>query len=453
MRTLAFTLTCSLCLAAAGPHPAAKAPEHFTKNQGTATLLNGFTQGWGLPGPLVEVSPGTFAGLALLSGQSGRAFTLTSQGVLTSIYTFPGSAQLYSSIIQAVNGRLYGSQFNPNVNFSLNLAGSIQTYPQVLPDPPRMAVQTVTGEIYGTVSDFAGLANNSFVAMTLSGVTTVLHAFTTQEGIPYGYPILASDGNFYGISGIGNQYQSTSSQVYRATPQGAVSILATYPDGRPNYAPGSFPETLLQANNGKLYGVASLGGSNRAGAIFELSLSGTYKVLHEYNDRAVGVPTFLMQASDGNLYGATAGPGVASLFKITLDGQFQTYYVMNNPNIGTCTCWLTQGSDGLLYGTTQNGGPSGAGTAWTWNLGLPAPLPALKGSAPSSGAAGTKVTLYGYNLLGATAVSFNGTPATTLSNISANYVSATVPPGATTGPITVTTPNGSSTSTGVFTVE
>jgi uncharacterized protein (TIGR03437 family) len=63
------------------------------------------------------------------------------------------------------------------------------------------------------------------------------------------------------------------------------------------------------------------------------------------------------------------------------------------------------------------------------------------------------VTLYGDDLLGATAVSFNGTPATTFSNISANYVNVTVPSGATTGLVTVTTPNGRSTSTGVFTVE
>ena len=142
---LALTLAvAAVCLAAAS------GPDNFTTNQGTMTLLNAFTQGWGLPGPLVEVSPGTFAGLARLSGQSGRAFMLTTQGVLTSLYTFPGSTQLYPGAIQAVNGRLYGSQQNPNVNFSFDLKGNVRSYPQSVPNTPNMAVQTVTGELYGT---------------------------------------------------------------------------------------------------------------------------------------------------------------------------------------------------------------------------------------------------------------------------------------------------------------
>jgi hypothetical protein len=66
---------------------------------------------------------------------------------------------------------------------------------------------------------------------------------------------------------------------------------------------------------------------------------------------------------------------------------------------------------------------------------------------------GTQVTIWGENLLGAAAVSFNGTAAATVRNISANYVFATVPAGATTGPITVTTPNGTASSPGPFTVQ
>jgi uncharacterized repeat protein (TIGR03803 family) len=293
--------------------------------------------------------------------------------------------------------------------------------------------------------------------VSLSGVTTTIHTFTAQEGSAFGYPILASDGNFYGISTLGNQAGSTSSMVYRITPQGDFSILATYPDGRPNYAPGSFFETLIQASNGKLYGTASLGGSNLAGAIFELSLDGTYTVLHEFKDWDYGVPTFLAEASDGNLYGVTQGPSAggsgSSLFKMTLDGQYQTYYVMDNPNIGTCPCWLTQGSSGLFYGTTQNDGPGGTGTVWTWDLGLPRPKPKVDGMLHTSGAAGSTTIIYGGHLLGATEVSFNGVPATDFYNISNNYFRVTVPSGATTGPVTVTTPNGSASSSGSFTVE
>jgi uncharacterized repeat protein (TIGR03803 family) len=274
--------------------------------------------------------------------------------------------------------------------------------------------------------------------------------------------MLASDGNFYGISGLGSTspLRSTSGMVYRVEPDMPpdtnLTILATFPDGRNYYSPAGFPETLIQASNGNLYGTAALGGSNRAGAIFELTLDGTLTTLYEFKALATGAPTFLIEGTDHNLYGVAEGVtslgGGSSLFRITLDGKFDILQRLNGSEIGTCPCWLALGHDGKFYGTTISGGP-GQGSAWIWDLGLPPPQPDVTGVLPTSGAPGAVVTVNGKFLLGATGVSFDGTPATTFSNISANYVSVTVPAGAATGPITVTTPNGSSTSAGVFTVE
>jgi uncharacterized repeat protein (TIGR03803 family) len=84
--------------------------------------------------------------------------------------------------------------------------------------------------------------------------------------------------------------------VYRLKPGGDFTILTTYPDGRNHYAPGGIPESLIQASNGNLYGTASLGGSKRAGAIFELSLAGDYTLLYEFNNLAIGAPTFCLRA-------------------------------------------------------------------------------------------------------------------------------------------------------------
>jgi hypothetical protein len=50
-------------------------------------------------------------------------------------------------------------------------------------------------------------------------------------------------------------------------------------------------------------------------------------------------------------------------------------------------------------------------------------------------------------------VNFNGVPATAVSDSGANYVWATVPSGAASGPITVTTPGGTITTRASFTVE
>jgi hypothetical protein len=82
----------------------------------------------------------------------------------------------------------------------------------------------------------------------------------------------------------------------------------------------------------------------------------------------------------------------------------------------------------------------------------PPPPPTVSGFSPTSGPVGTSVTITGTGFTGATGVSFNGTPATTFTVNSATQVTATVPTGATTGPVSVTTGGGTGTSTNSFTV-
>ena len=60
---------------------------------------------------------------------------------------------------------------------------------------------------------------------------------------------------------------------------------------------------------------------------------------------------------------------------------------------------------------------------------------------PASGKVGRSVIILGTNLTGATSVTFNGTPAT-FALESATAIRATIPTGATTGPVQVVTPSG-----------
>ena len=124
---------------------------------------------------------------------------------------------------------------------------------------------------------------------------------------------------------------------------------------------------------------------------------------------------------------------------------------MNGPD-GQCPCTLIQGSDGVLYGTAVGGGSNGAGTVWALDAGLPKPAPQALKFLPSYGPAGTQVMIWGYNLLAASA-QFNGAPASAAHSSGPNYVIATVPAGAASGPITITTPGGTSTTAGSFTVQ
>ncbi|MBZ5496659.1 MAG: IPT/TIG domain-containing protein [Acidobacteriia bacterium] len=78
--------------------------------------------------------------------------------------------------------------------------------------------------------------------------------------------------------------------------------------------------------------------------------------------------------------------------------------------------------------------------------------PTITGMAPSSGRAGTVVTITGTNLNGATTVKFNTSAAAGFTVVSPARITATVPAGATSGRISVTTPVGTGASSAVFTV-
>jgi hypothetical protein len=82
-----------------------------------------------------------------------------------------------------------------------------------------------------------------------------------------------------------------------------------------------------------------------------------------------------------------------------------------------------------------------------------AAAPTINSFSPTSGPVGTSVTIHGNDFTGpdVTSVTFDGTSATfTIDN--AQRITATVPAGATTGPIAVTNPDGTATSATDFTV-
>jgi uncharacterized repeat protein (TIGR03803 family) len=126
---------------------------------------------------------------------------------------------------------------------------------------------------------------------------------------------------------------------------------------------------------------------------------------------------------------------------------------MNGYTDGQCQCLMMQGSDGNIYGTAAMGGPQGFGDVFALNVALAKPAPWPRNLTPQSGPVGTKVLIWGANLLSTSAVQFNGVAATVVTNSGSSHVWATVPPGATTGPVTVTTPGGTAATQSVFTVQ
>jgi uncharacterized repeat protein (TIGR01451 family) len=79
-------------------------------------------------------------------------------------------------------------------------------------------------------------------------------------------------------------------------------------------------------------------------------------------------------------------------------------------------------------------------------------LPNITGFSPQLGPVGTQVTVLGTSFLNVSDVSFNNTHATNFTVVSSTEVRATVPAGASTGPLRISTPDGTAVSTASFTV-
>jgi len=111
-------------------------------------------------------------------------------------------------------------------------------------------------------------------------------------------------------------------------------------------------------------------------------------------------------------------------------------------------------SDPLTIGAdkTQDDVYTGDMDEVSYEIGSGSPPPSITGFSPSSGRVQRSVMITGSNFTGATDVHFNDVAATTFNVLSPTEIEATVPSGATTGPIKVTTPAGSATSTSDFTV-
>ncbi len=132
---------------------------------------------------------------------------------------------------------------------------------------------------------------------------------------------------------------------------------------------------MLNAADGKLYGLCPKGGANNAGVIYKIDpVTDAYTDVFDFSTTD-GIEPYgsLTQASDGNLYGCTFAGGkdckgvlfsynpFTKTYKKLIDFQTSTGA---NPYDGK----LFQATDGKLYGTTDNGGSFSSGVIFSYNI-------------------------------------------------------------------------------------
>jgi uncharacterized repeat protein (TIGR03803 family) len=355
---------------------------------------------------------------------------------------------------------------------------------------------------YGTALQGGSFDQGVLYKFTVNGTYTLLHTFTggSDGGGPLGPPIEATDGNLYGTTSglIG------PSTIYKFTRDGVFSVVYTFKTA----TTGTHVNGLIQGSDGKLYVTSSGGGPNGCGTIVKVALYGALLDTFPFDCATNGgaPPGPLAQASDGNYYGAAEfGGGFAGgiLFELTpasgINGITPLYNFGGSATDGSSPAGnLVQGTDGNLYGSTGSDASKNSGTLYQWSFSngyrqlyhfegtfVTTPSGGLTqhtsglfyGSAVAGGShndgmifsldmglepfvtlirpqgiVGSNAQILGQGLIGATAVTFSGSPATTFNVVSDTYMTAVVPSGATTGPIVVSTATGSLTSNRNFTV-
>jgi uncharacterized repeat protein (TIGR03803 family) len=202
----------------------------------------------------------------------------------------------------------------------------------------------------------------------------ILHAFSSEDGAPWGALVSDSAGNLYGTT-VG---QGGNSEVFELSPgTHGWTLSALYTDGA---GPG-----ILMDKSGNFYGAIGGGNYFGIGAIGELSRGSngwSYTDLANFNP-TVGYspPAPPIWDGKGNLFGTTTDGGISQpacwtsngcgvIFEITPNGDGTwAYHILHRfasyPTDGrTPYGGLVMDVSGNFYGTTEYGGSKRNGTVF-----------------------------------------------------------------------------------------
>ncbi len=412
---------------------------------------------------LVQGTDGNLYGTTIDGGVSGggNVFKLTRGGKVTSLYDFCSQPVCADGqypvtvLIEGPNGNFYGTTQSGGPDddgtvFKITPTGTLTTLHSFNGNdgaaPYGSLMLAANGDFYGSNSVGGTFGAGTIFTITPNGVLTTLYSFCSRGGctdgqFPAGQLIQGSDGNLYGVTHAGGSYANCSvdgcGTIFKMTLSGKLTTLHTFDGTDGEYPYGG----LIDDGNGLFYGTTAAGGVGSDGTVYTITSSGAFNTLYSFSGPDGAEPYAMLLGSDGNFYGTTLygyGDGPyprGSVFEITPGGTLTNLHTFDGRHGKNPYSGLVQDTNGTFYGTAYFGGHDGDGIIFTVSTGL-APFVELQ---PTSGNVGVEVTLLGTNLKGATAVSFNGTPAA-FTVVSTSEILTNVPAGAKTGTVAVSTP-------------
>lgn len=225
--------------------------------------------------------------------------------------------------------------------------------------------------VYNVVieSSISALSNGKNLAqnetsdfITVASIITVLYSFSGNDGTFPNQLMQASDGNLYGLTFTNMSCSENDRERlfrYNLNTQQETTLytFSGSEDGR-------CPVSLSQGSDGDLYGATIFGGVYNAGILFSYNLDAGNKItLYSFGSRGDGAypDGDVIQGIDGNLYGTTSGGGRyyrGTVFSYNLNNQGEK--VIHSFGNGTDGAYpishLIESSDGVLYGITERGG-------------------------------------------------------------------------------------------------
>jgi uncharacterized repeat protein (TIGR03803 family) len=277
-----------------------------------------------------------------------------------------------AGVIQASDGALYGTTTGGGSNdlgtvFKLNKDGGgyvvLHHCQETFFDDSNAngLVEGSDGVLYGTMY---GTGSGTLFKLNKDGSGfRILHPFGSVGG-PQSEPIEGSDGALYGTTGM---YGGT---VYRINKDGTgYTVLHSFGDT----GDGKYPNVLIEGEDGVLYCTTSNGGSDDRGIVFKINRDGSaYSILYSFNiTGGDGQSPFdgLTEGSDGMLYGTTAFGGsgnFGTIFRLNKDGSgYNTLRSFSTTGLeGKSPRKLILAADRAFYSTTYNGGDLDFGTVF-----------------------------------------------------------------------------------------
>jgi len=271
-------------------------------------------------------------------------------------------------------GTTYGSLKDDGTVFSISTTGAHKTLHRFQGshdgDEPMALLLGVNDTLYGTTFYGGSSGYGVVFSVTTAGAENIVHHFAggSDGAHPQG-ALIDVNGTLYGntSNGGGSGCKITSlivgcGTVYTISASGAENVLYRF-SGKPD---GSWPTAALLDVNGTLYGVTANGGDSSCGClgtVYSISAAGAEKVLHSFTGTPDGAtPNSPLIDVNGTLYGTTTGGGASgygTVYSISTAGTEKVLYSFaGGSSDGIDPGRALLDVNGLLYGTTFNGGPT-----------------------------------------------------------------------------------------------